>query len=812
MSRKLKLTDETWVYGSYPRRDYKYNCLYTLYQYKDFSALYNLSTHRFLIMDGLMQQMFQDKLISVETKKEYAREIYRFMESADRFDDGPMESIYGGIHRIRKIFAGTEALEKERILKMKRGCQFEPGEGIDQSRKKEALMHEKQAVILALCQPELISLMQQDLETALKHGKQVYLLVSSRRGNILPPREVFERQLENIGHVRFLSVEDQNLGLNMSGISWDEQLQSCIDEEDACLLVYGEEGLLHCKHLQIDSVVCAEPSCFYTKAVTNQLGSSHPCVVYVPKHFDITAQVGLIEKTRISYWQLARLWEAYGDDIYTCSPKKLYQKYPQYFINVYESGADCPEAAEGYPIQIRWPEADQKDPVGEAWLGTFYEQREQAIREYLNSNENLTYVSTYFNESLEETEIPWDSKEQQDGILVHGICTRKAEGSRVIFCPQNEGLHQLIEKCSGKAGNPDLRIFSNFLFFMTPRLSLLYNELRKDRTREQCAFNRDHLDHMCYWKDGKRIETFPLYRKACIAMKKDGKFLFFNYRLGGGRMAAGGHWISWTEKDVDVWESGKCQKDAPIRVYTPYYSKPDESRAAVDYQKLVGADRLNVVIMQDRIICVRMGEVMLSSVGVIVSLNRQYGEAFVEKAGLKPVEDGYYECDGLEMVLKLDPPDMISQKDWEQIEWAYGGGMSLILNGKGVCDEGQPEHWFREEGWMSPLSRQTQEAEVHKMVKHPRTAIGLTRSGDLVILIFSGRTFLSAGADYDEMCQIARKLFPDIWYMMNVDGGGSAMIGIAIGSSFMELSYPAVSLDSCAGMVRPINTVLCLKQ
>ena len=98
------------------------------------------------------------------------------------------------------------------------------------------------------------------------------------------------------------------------------------------------------------------------------------------------------------------------------------------------------------------------------------------------------------------------------------------------------------------------------------------------------------------------------------------------------------------------------------------------------------------------------------------------------------------------------------------------------------------------------------------MRKYPRTAIGITKTGDLVIVVYSGRSKLSVGADYNEMCQIARNLFPDIWCMMNVDGGGSAMLGMAIGNSFIELSYPATSLDSCAGMSRPINTILCLKQ
>jgi hypothetical protein len=61
------------------------------------------------------------------------------------------------------------------------------------------------------------------------------------------------------------------------------------------------------------------------------------------------------------------------------------------------------------------------------------------------------------------------------------------------------------------------------------------------------------------------------------------------------------------------------------------------------------------------------------------------------------------------------------------------------------------------------------------------------------------------------MVQIARNIFPDIWRMMNVDGGGSSVLGMAVGNSFMELSYPATSADNCAGMVRPINTILCLE-
>ena len=112
---------------------------------------------------------------------------------------------------------------------------------------------------------------------------------------------------------------------------------------------------------------------------------------------------------------------------------------------------------------------------------------------------------------------------------------------------------------------------------------------------------------------------------------------------------------------------------------------------------------------------------------------------------------------------------------------------------------------------MSSLSRQTQESALHVPARHPRTAIGMTESGELVILVYSGRTKRSGGADYAQMIDVAKKMYPDIRCLMNADGGGSAMLGMSVGSRFMELSYPSTSLDSCAGMVRPVNTVLCME-
>jgi hypothetical protein len=197
--------------------------------------------------------------------------------------------------------------------------------------------------------------------------------------------------------------------------------------------------------------------------------------------------------------------------------------------------------------------------------------------------------------------------------------------------------------------------------------------------------------------------------------------------------------------------------------------------------------------------------VLLPSVGVVLSLTEEMAAPLLAKC--KPLDGGYYDVSGLELTVKLDEPAGFSTAQWSQMRWAYGGGLTLIQNGIGICDGDDMERLLETEGWMTPLSRQTQESALHTLAKHPRTAIGCAKNGDLLVLVFSGRTWRSSGADYREMIAIARSLYPDVDMLMNGDGGGSAMLGLVHEGEFMELSYPSTSTFSCAGQVRPVNTV-----
>lgn len=789
MKNVLQLTEKDRGNGSYLRMNYKTDVINSFFRYREINITFSKTNPPIRVNDGLTEQMLINGLITREDKDTYEKQIGRSFENIDLFDGYSLEALYLHIQRIRKQVLGIHALEKIREFKALQGVDFDPTGGIDQRQKKSELMCKSHAIIFVLFEAELYSLMEKDICEAKRLGKEIYVLVSRDEGDILPTKGELMRwqadcQWSDSGEYnidRFLKATSDLSGDTFECIEGQSSLQHQVDLGKVCLFAYGEDGLLQCRSLKLDSIVSAIPSGYHVRAVTNQLSCRRACVVYVPSQLDITRWVRLTEKTRISFWQLAKLWEAYGDRIYGYSLEELYYRYPQHFLNIYDNLGECVEARPEYPIQIASPQ--------KGGMAQFDQDREMAIKEYLNRMDNVQYYSACY-----------------DGpILVNAVRVKRAEKARVVQCEKSAELRKLFstDELSGPA------IVSNFLFFLTPKLASLYNDLRKDRPREQVDVQVGHLDYMLYEKDGKRIETFPLFRKACIALNKNGEFMFFNFRLGGGTIHVGDFTLSWSDTDVDVLTEdtadSACQ--APVRIFTPYFSLPDGDEDRQTYRSIVGAGRINLVILQDRICCVRKGDVILPGFGVVVSLEESLGQTVIDGLGLPLLENGYYDAGGLEPIVELDAPSQITKEQWAQVKWAYGGGLSLILDGKGLCD-GDLGQWFEEEGWMTPLSRQTQESALHKMEKHPRTAIGITQNGDLVIIVYSGRTNKSIGADYREMIGIARKMFPDIQTLMNVDGGGSAVLGMVVNGSFMELSYPSTSTDSCVGMTRPVNTVL----
>ncbi len=798
MKHILQLTSDRWSYASYIRKSFRLDIIYTVIQYKEMNALYNLNLGKMHVHDGFVERMFLEHLITDEMMKAYEECVIRAFHPLSRFDEACIEDLYGVLYQERKKCFGIDLIEKEQHLMAQQEITFQPQGGIDQTKKKEALMASCKSVIFVLTDASLFFLMKRDIEEAVKQEKTVYLVTGRERGDAVPSKEWMETVYASNEKIHYLTMECRNHGLNFEGVSWNAELQSQIHQNETFFMIYGEDGFLSCKELLIDSIVYGIPSGYFTRTLTNQHTVDRACVVYIPKKFDITRYVSIWGKTRISYWQLAKLWEVFGDEIYDCTPEELYLKYPQYFLNVYSDSTEYEEASSNYPIQLVWEDEKSETSV----MKQFDRMRDEAIQKYLNKNENIQYVSAYFNEEMEQTDIPWYLDEQQNGILVQAIRVGKVKDSYVINC--NGKTVRNIMRDDPREENT-IRILSNFLFFLTPRLAQVYNELRKDEKRQQIDFCGGHLDYMLYYEEGKRIETFPLFCKSCIGMTEEGKYLFFRFQLAGGSITINGETVRWEKNGVNTEFSEK------VSVYTPLYAKEKECTEPKKYKMQVGKDRINIVMVQNHIICIRKGPVVLSGIGVVLSMEEEMGIQFLEKIGANPIEDGYFVCENFDVRVVLDKPEGV--EDWNRLKWVYGGGLSLLMDGQSPCDEGEDAliQWLSREGWMSALSKQTQESAIEKLTKHPRTGIGITKDGNLVILVYSGRTALSVGADYREMVFIARKIFPDIWNMMNVDGGGSSFLGMTVGNSFMELSFPATSADNCAGMVRLVNTILCLE-
>ena len=58
--------------------------------------------------------------------------------------------------------------------------------------------------------------------------------------------------------------------------------------------------------------------------------------------------------------------------------------------------------------------------------------------------------------------------------------------------------------------------------------------------------------------------------------------------------------------------------------------------------------------------------------------------------------------------------------------------------------------------------------------KHPRTAMGYTMEGQLIILVIQGRSESSGGATLTQEAQILKDL--GCWEALNLDGGGSSCL------------------------------------
>ena len=181
MERTLKLTNSRWSYGSYIRNQFRLDIIYNVIQYKEMNALYNRNLGKMGVHDEMAEQMVRDYLITSDEKKAYEDCVIHVFEPLSRFDNACIEDLYGALHQQRKKCFGIDLIEKEQRLMAQREIEFDPTRGIDQTKKKEAMMASCKSVVFALTDPALFFLMKRDMEEAIELGKNLYIVVGRER-------------------------------------------------------------------------------------------------------------------------------------------------------------------------------------------------------------------------------------------------------------------------------------------------------------------------------------------------------------------------------------------------------------------------------------------------------------------------------------------------------------------------------------------------------------------------------------------------------------------------------------------------------
>lgn len=129
--------------------------------------------------------------------------------------------------------------------------------------------------------------------------------------------------------------------------------------------------------------------------------------------------------------------------------------------------------------------------------------------------------------------------------------------------------------------------------------------------------------------------------------------------------------------------------------------------------------------------------------------------------------------------------------DWNKVDNVIGGGPFLVVGGKKFVD-------WKEAGF----------AQTFALKRHPRTAIGKTKEGDIWMVAVEGRQSMSEGANLDELAAIMQDL--GCIDAINLDGGGSTTLnlyGLTMNRPSDGKERPLANAVLFVGPVPPVTDV-----
>lgn len=519
----------------------------------------------------------------------------------------------------------------------------------------------------------------------------------------------------------------------------------------------GETGMLQFQSAPTDLYFLADVHHFFVRVLTSLYDQQGKVLVYQPKETSMIQYNRIIDDSMYNYHIQDQLIKAYGRQMASIPLLDAINVNPGYFYDLYRKN-------EKPRIQL--------NRTFES-IESFAAFKRQWIREKLLENKIEYLTCGYDLTTLKSVDFSYTGKVESSRIVCDAIVVHEDKRLNVIYQNQLplQSPRYLME-------DEKPRVVTNFLFYTTPLLLQRENLLRVNRPKEQIPMKATHFD-VLFQKGFTSGYQFPLYNKAALRMDEHRNLFLQRVQFSEGMLTINNQTFY---VNTDVHQE--------VYVMTPMGGLPDESNTFA-----VGAHRLNIVIVKEDIVAIRYGDVLLPSIGVVVSMDPDGPLAKRLMADAVVDAQGYVDVTGWRYHLEL--------LDMPQTELLIGGGLMLMDHGNMVYEES-----IELEGWNTPLSIQTQESDIQNLSIHPRTAIGLTYEGKLCVFVFSGRSQFSIGANYRHMCSIIKDMVPTIDKVMNVDGGASSFLAYVDKMGFVELNVPSATFDTCAGRVRNVYSML----
>lgn len=222
----------------------------------------------------------------------------------------------------------------------------------------------------------------------------------------------------------------------------------------------------------------------------------------------------------------------------------------------------------------------------------------------------------------------------------------------------------------------------------------------------------------------RRLISSPILDRSVFGLTRDGGVLF------GSPEFIGVAQIGAIRFNIDAVNQPRHGNQ--VVIYTGEYSSTTHT---------TGPGR-EFVLVRGRVVGIAERNARIPPDGIVLSAGGTTGQR------LSRVRLG----DRIEVSYKVNPP-------WDEIEHAVAGGPRLVRDGE-VAVNGRQEKF----------------PDGITFGRHPRTAIGITDAGEILMAVVDGRSQQSAGMTLAELALYLKRL--GVVQAMNLDGGGSSQMMI----------------------------------